>query len=213
MSQDLNRPIQNPSPIDSSPAIEGSGQEVPKGKPFAAYMEPNQTQSVTPASTTSPMDLARPTTPLTTQPTFDSIKGQMDMTSSSLGDLNNKLNTPNLKLKPSQKYLLRNKLTEANTQIRDVAAKTGVEVGPPVSPLSRNNPVAKFLSLVTDGENQINQTQAMLTKMTQDNSSLKPTDLMLMQVKLTKAQQELEYSSALLSKAVDDIKVLFNVQI
>jgi hypothetical protein len=37
--------------------------------------------------------------------------------------------------------------------------------------------------------------------------------MLLIQVKMNKAQQALEYSSVLLGKAVEDIKTLFNVQI
>lgn len=213
MSQDLNPKIPGADRIEVTPAVENSDQENITGKPFSSYMQESPTSSIEKGQNISPMDLARQSVLPGSTPTLDSVNSQMQTASSSLGDLQNKLNTPNLKLKPSQKYLLRNKLTEANSQIRDVAGKAGVEVGPPVSPLSRNNPVSKFLALVTDGEQQINQAQQLMTDLAKKGGSLRPADLLLMQVKLTKAQQEIEYSSVLLSKAVDDIKVLFNVQI
>jgi len=42
---------------------------------------------------------------------------------------------------------------------------------------------------------------------------MNPGDILLIQVKLAKAKQELEYSSVLLSTAVRDIKTLFNIQL
>ena len=53
----------------------------------------------------------------------------------------------------------------------------------------------------------------MIQNMKLKGGSLSPAALLTIQVKLAKAQQELEYSSVLLSKAVDDIKTMFNIQL
>lgn len=208
MNQDLNPQVPRINQVEATRPIEGTEETTVSGKPFASYME--ETASPASSGKISPMDLARPVTPPSTPATVESITSQMKSASSSLGDLQDQFNTPNLKLKPSQKYLLRNKLQEANTQIRQVAEKTGVDVGPPVNPVTRNNPLGKFLALITDGERHLNSAQQTLASY---NGQISPADLLLMQVKLNKAQQEIEYSSVLLSKAVDDIKTIFNVQI
>ncbi len=212
MSENLNPQVPRVERVEVTPPIEGSEETAVSGKPFSSYMQGESSLKPTAQSSPSPMDIARPQPTPSVPPTIESISTQMQTTSSALGDLQNKLNTPNLKLKPSQKYLLRNKLQEANTQIRAVAEKSGVEVGPNVSTLARNNPIAKFLAYVTDGEKQLDQAQQSLANF-QKKGSISPGDMLLMQVKLAKAQQEIEYSSVLLSKAVDDIKVIFNVQI
>jgi hypothetical protein len=212
MSQDLNPQVPKIERVEVTPPIEGSESTQVTGKPFSSYMEAPQGPSAQQGSNVSPMELSRPPLSPNAPPTVESVNNQMQAASSSLGDLQNKLNTPDLKLKPSQKYLLRNKLTEANDQIRGVAEKVGVDVGPPVNTLSRNNPLAKFLSLITDGERQLNAAQQSIQGLVK-KGNLSPGDLLLMQVKLNKAQQEIEYSTILLSKAVDDIKVIFNVQI
>ncbi len=212
MSQDLNPQVPKIERVEATPAIEGSDELNVSGKPFSNYMQPESTTPQPQGSSLSPMELSKQSLSPAAPPTLESISAQMQTSSSSLGDLQNKLNTPNLKLKPSQKYLLRNKLQEANSQIRTVAEKSGVEVGDPVNTLSRNNPIGKFLALITDGQTQLESAQTML-KQRAKQGPMNPADLLMMQFKLSKAQQEIEYSSVLLSKAVDDIKVIFNIQI
>jgi len=69
------------------------------------------------------------------------------------------------------------------------------------------------LGLITDGQDQLNKTQDMIQNMKLSDGTISPAQLLLIQVKMAKAQQELEYSSVLLSKAVDDIKTMFNIQL
>ena len=144
-------------------------------------------------------------------PTFESINNQLKASSGTLGDLQDKLNTPKLRFKSSQRYLLGNKFGEANAHIRSAASQVGAEL-PPAPKVSRQNPVARFISMVTDGQNQLNSLSQNIAQMHQEGT-LNPGQLLLMQVKLNKAQQELEYSSIIVSKAVDDVKTMFNIQI
>ena len=127
--------------------------------------------------------------------------------------LQNKLQTPNLNLKSSQKYLLRNKLTEANDQIRSAATKAGVDVGPPTPEMSSQNPLNRFLGLLSDGQHQMDTAQQNLAQISQSGDTINPGQLLLVQTKLAKAQQELEYSSIIVNNAVSDVKMLFNVQL
>lgn len=212
MSSDLNSQVPKIERVEIAGPIEGSEGTQVTGTPFSSYMEPGKAAPSSPASTISPMELSRSSVPIQGMPTAESVGAQMKTAASSLGDLKQSLSTPDLKLKPSQKYLLRNKLTEANEQIRGVAAKAGVDVGPPVNTLSRNNPLAKFVSLITDGERQLGEAQVQLAERAK-KGTIDPTELLIMQVKVNKAQQEIDYSTILLSKAVEDIKMLFNVQI
>ena len=209
MSENLNPQVPRINQIESTQPVGSSQESTGTGRSFSSYMEQQTPSSTNTSSSVSPMDLARSNVS-TGAPTIESVNSQMNAASSALGDLQNKLNTPNLKLKPSQKYLLRNKLQEANQQIRQVAEKSGVDVGSPVNTLSRNNPLGKFLSLISDGEIKLNQAQTSLASL---KAPLSPAELLMMQFKLSRAQQEIEYSSVLLSKAVDDIKTIFNIQI
>jgi hypothetical protein len=44
-------------------------------------------------------------------------------------------------------------------------------------------------------------------------TDLKPSDFLLIQLEMNKAQQELDFTSVLLSKVVEGTKMLMNVQI
>ena len=117
------------------------------------------------------------------------------------------MNNKNLNLRQSQKYLLRNKLTSSNQNIRTAAQKTGVDTGDAPSQFNRKNPVTKIFSAsFLIPKNQLQNAQSKINEMNISGKSLNPGDLLLIQVKLAKAQQELEYSSVLLSTAVSDIK-------
>ena len=206
-----------PTGIEPTKSIQGEEEKPPHpGDTFKSMMqEGSQTEgSAAKTSNVTPFDLAAEGHLQTTQPSLDTLLGQINSTSSVLGDVQNQLHTKNLKLKPSHKYLLRSKLNNANENLRSAAEKAGVEN--PKSPSvtsTRQNPVGKFLNLISDGQNQLDQTQDMIQNMKLKGGSLAPGDLLLIQVKLAKAQQEIEYSSVLLSKAVDDIKTMFNVQL
>ncbi len=217
MGDNIPEEITGASNIGPTKAIPGSEeQETQPGNSFASYMQDEgKAGAMNPGGkdAVSPLNLEAQSALPTAGPTPNSILSQMNSTSSVLGDLQQKLHTKNLPLKNSQKYLLRNKLTNANEQIRTAAKKAGVDVGPAPKTISRQNPVNKFLGLITDSQTQMQNAQGMIEHLNASGKMLNPGDLLLIQIKLAKAQQELEYSSVLLSKAVDDIKQVFNTQI
>lgn len=203
--------------IDAEQPLEpATPKETPEEGRFASYMQKEETPPGSTSKVTgpSPMELAAqgklaPGKP----PTMQDIQTQMSSVSSSLGDIKNQLHTPGLKLKQSQKYLMRNKLDSANQYIRGAASKMGVDVGEPPDTKGMKNPITKFLAMVTDGQNQLNSAAQQLNNLNSSGQSISAGELLLVQVKLQKASQELEYTSVLLGKAVDIIKQLFNIQI
>jgi hypothetical protein len=202
--------------IDATQAPQplGEGQQSPVEKPFQEYMNaPAQGQSTTSTGVETPYSLTQKQSNQMEQPTIDSLQQQATNTSDTLDQLHGQLNTKNLKLKQSQKYLLRNKLSEASTNIRTAATKTGVDPGPSLQIPAKQNPIRRYLAYVSDSQNQISSIQAKLKDISGNPAALTPGEMLLIQVKLNKAQQALEYSSVLLGKAVDDVKMLFNVQI
>ena len=207
--------VPSPDRIDPDKPLGGPGKE--PAKDFSEFMkEPSQGAPPPGAEQVgvnkpSPAELMQKQPMASEPPTFESVNTQISASSGMLGDLQNKLNTPNLKLKSSQRYLIGNKFGEANAHIRSAASQVGVELPPPPK-ISRQNPIARFVSMVTDGQNQLNSLSENIAKMHQ-SGSLNPGQLLLMQVKLNKAQQEIEYSSIIVSKAADDVKTMFNIQI
>lgn len=215
MEKKLPEGVTGSDAVKPSKPVPGGQEQPTPDRSFQSYMEMGQAPQKAPgepgSTSPSPLDLAASQKGLA-PPTQDTVMGQMNSTSGILGDIENQLRTKNLKLKPSQKYLLRNKLNESNSLIRSAATKLGVKVGAPPAALSRQNPIARFLSMVNDSQVQLQAAQAQLQAVDK-KGHVNPGQLLLIQIKLSKAQQELEYSSVLLSKAVEDVKTLFNIQI
>ena len=141
-------------PLQSRSSVEP--EKTPNNGEFSSYMkgEKENTQVPTQTGKPTPMEVVQQQQMQKemTQPTMNSIQGQMQTVSGSLGDIKNQLHNKQLKLNQSDKYLVRNKLKNANEHIRSAASKTGVDTGPPVDLSKRNNPIMKFLSMVSDGQ-------------------------------------------------------------
>lgn len=214
-----------PSPISPDPdkldPLSGRGQDSPSNQTdqnsFKGHMEkggdtnPLQKNSTSP----SPMDIANqqkisPSAP----PTMDKVQAQMNSVSGSLGDIKTHLNRKDLKLKKSEQYLVRKKLTSAGEHISGAAKKVGVNTDDFSTKLNKSrNPIAKFLSMVSDGQQQMVQAADTIKNLNADGKKMQPGDLLLVQIKLNKAQQELNYTSVILGNATSMIKTLFNIQI
>ncbi len=160
----------------------------------------------------SPFDLAQGKV-ITTGPTTHTILTQAQAAQATMGDLSNYLNTPKLKLKPSEKYLLKNKLSDAVGYMRSANARLGGEVPAHIEDKEHTGPFARFIGYITDGQQQLENAQHKVRELQEQGTNLNPADLLLVQIKLNKASQELEYASVLLSTAVNSIKQLFNVQL
>ncbi len=215
MSDEISKKVPDLDRIGSTPSIESGDQKgLPEEGKFASFMQTSSSAQPTAnvAKAPSPLEIGPVNSP-GTPPTAESIKTQISSVSSSLGDVNSQLSTQNLKLKQSQKYLLRSKLQNANDQIRGVVDNLGGNPGDPVNLKTKKNPIAKFLTLVSDGQQQLANAADLVNKLNDTGQSTNPGQLLLVQVKLQKAQQELDYTSVLLGKAVDVVKTLFNVQI
>ncbi len=187
------------------------------GKGFESYMEKAEGQqgAQQSAGTTSvsPFDLAQGPPTLAAGPTFDSLLHQVKSSQLMLGDMNNELNTKNLKLRQSQRYLLRSKLQNANGYLRAANAKMGIEAPPPPPSNSRGGLMGKFLDYIGEGQANLAAAQDQLMNLKGKGDTLKPTDFIAIQLKLAHAQQEIEYASIMLSKTVDDMKTLMNIQL
>ena len=204
-----------PDKIDATSPIEpgGTSSGVSGQNTFSSYMNPTNAEKAQTAAMSQPSPMQLNTQGISTPPTPGSIQGQIQSVSGSLGDIKNQLHTKGLKLKQSEKYLLRNKLSQANDHIRGAAKYAGADPGPAPDFNGKKNPIARFLTLVSDGQNQLTSAANQIQSLDTSGKHINAGELLLVQVKLQKAQQELDYSSVLLGKAVDMIKTLFNTQI
>ncbi|MGD0664859.1 MAG: hypothetical protein ABSA17_03910 [Rhabdochlamydiaceae bacterium] len=189
------------------------------GKGFESYMEKAgeqmPMQGTGKPGALSPFDLAQAQSPLATGPTFDSLLSQVKSSQVMLGDMNNDLHTKNLKLKQSQKTVLKSKLQNANGYLKAANTKMGAQT--PAAPQSQQGTgggiMGKFLNYIGDGQANLAAAQQQLMNLKGKGDALKPADFLAIQVKLAHAQQEIEYASIMLSKAVDDFKTLMNIQL
>lgn len=210
----------NPEDIISagqvSPIQEGEPKVPSQGTPpFSSYMQgqgSNPLMNAGKSPQISPFDLAHGQVPAA-GPTFASIQDQAKMAQTTLGDVSNQLQTPNLKLKQSTKYLLKNKLNSANGYIKSASEKMGANIVDQEEVPSGASPLDKFLGLVTSGQNQLQAVQDQMKQVAAKGESMSPGDMLLIQVKLSKAQQQITFTSMLLGKAMDNLKTFMNIQL
>lgn len=207
-----------PDDVSGAQPIKRLGDDQPlKGgskELFQTYMDKaaEQSNGAQKPPSVSPFDLAHGQTALTQGANIDTLIAQAKTAQTTLGDINSQLNTKNLKLKQSQRYLLRNKLSDANAMLKAANAKVGGDIPPPVAS-SGGGVIGKFLDFINEGQSHISAIQQQLMSLKEKGDSLNPADFLGIQLKLSRAQQEIEYASIMLSKAVEDMKMLFNVQL
>lgn len=180
-------------------------------------MQPGNAASPLAASGKSPMispfALMQGQVPIATVPSMTTLLAQINNVHSTLGDINTQLQTPNLKLRASTKYLVKSKLSEANENLRTFNAKLGAQVPQEPDSSAFAGPLGRFFAYLNDGQAQMEQAKIQLQNLKNKGSQISPGDFLLIQVKLNKAQQLLEFTSVLLSNAVSDIKQLMQVQL
>jgi hypothetical protein len=139
------------------------------------------------------------------------MQSQLNVANTGLSNMQAQMQTPGLKIRPQENSALINHMSQASDSLRAANGKLGIEQGP--IPPAGEGPFGKFMSLLTDGSSQIASAQNKLNEMSSSPTGLNPAEMLLVQVKINQAQQQIEFSSVLLSKVVDDFKQLMNIQI
>jgi len=186
------------------------GRRSPDTESFAKYKE--EAPSATTPGGISPMDLASKGG-ISTTPTFETLLAQTINAKDTLNNVENNLKTPNLKLKKSHSELINSKLTSANEHLETPIEKLNGTVPKKTEVPPGASPIARFMGLVLDGQNKLHETHDLIENYKTKGGQLNPGDMLLIQIKLAQAQQEIEYSSVLLSKAVDAFKQIVSIQI
>ncbi len=201
-----NNPVDKIQPGKSREITESSSN-MPRSSSFEKYM---QTPSNSPSTKKVPS--ASEFSPSLQKPTLASIKGQANSVDASLDSLHAQLKAnPNLKMKAQHARLLEDKLKQSNKHLKEASQNLGIPSSALKKPASKG-PIHRFLGYVTNGQKQILEAKKKLETL-KTEGSLNPADLILVQVKLSQAQQDLEYSSILLGKVVDMFKQIMNIQI
>jgi flagellar hook-basal body complex protein FliE len=174
-----------------------------------------QMPSANKVTAVSPFDLAGIGAKPIAAPNMETLMHQASVAQNTLNTVHGQLSYPNLKLKASQKYLVKNKLMDANNHLRAANAKMGIspEAAPVAATTKESGPIAQYLGYVTDGMNQLEAAKKQLGTISAQGSNLSPAEFMLLQLKFNKAQQELDFTSAVLGKSIEGFKTIMNVQI
>ncbi len=182
-------------------------------KDFAKYMEKAGENNALSAKSIqpTPFDLAHSGMVVTQGANMDSLIAQTKTAQALLGDMNQDLHTKNLKLKKSERYALRNKLSNANEHIKSAQVKMGLNPEP--STPAQGGVLGKIFSFIEDSQSNVSSIQNTLLSMKNKGETLQPADFLAIQIKLGQAQQQIEYASIMLSKAVENLKTLFNIQL
>ncbi len=180
---------------------------------FQSYMQEGAPNAPKTTPGASPAEVTGLPAMQTAGPSVDSLLGQVNTSQANMDNIRDKLNTPDLKFKRQHQYLLRDKLTEANNHLASANTRLGAGPISPTEVADNAGPVEKFLAYVTDGQNQLLAAKSQLESLKSQGTQINPADMLLVQVKLSQAQQELEYSSTLLSKVVDMFKQMLNIQL
>lgn len=131
-----------------------------------------------------------------------------------------KLSDPNLNLRQSSEQLLNNKLTHIDDNLKVALSKAGIEYQPHVdttlpkySAEGRVNPIERFLGFLTDGQYKLENLGNELSTMAANNREMSPAQMIVVQIKVGQIQQEIELFTSLLSKSLDSIKTIMNIQV
>lgn len=129
-------------------------------------------------------------------------------------EIKHRLSDPNLEIKGDYKRILRNKLEHIDENLKIALDKAGLDYIPPeLMDGTAKTPVERFLNMLTNGQEQLNTLGSDLAEMGATNQTISPANLLMVQVKVNYIQQELEFFTSLLNKALEGTKTIMNVQV
>lgn len=118
-------------------------------------------------------------------------------------------------IKSSYQDLLRNKLSHIDENLKIALSKAGVEYTSEVKTETKGllNPVERYLGYLTQSQDRLANLGNTIEAMHNDNKELSPASMLSIQIKVANIQQELEFFTSLLNKALESTKTLMNVQV
>lgn len=129
-------------------------------------------------------------------------------------DIKGRLADPSLEIKGDYKRILRNKLEHIDENLKIALEKAGLEYLPPeILEGPGNTPVERFLGMLSNGQDQLKSLGGELAAIGGNQTHISPANLLMVQIKVNYIQQELEFFTSLLNKALESTKTIMNVQV
>lgn len=118
-------------------------------------------------------------------------------------------------IKASYQDLLRNKLSHIDESLQIALSKAGVEYTSEVKsePKGLLSPIEKYMGYLTQSQDQLMNLSTQIEELHNNNKELSPATMLSIQIKVGYIQQELEFFTSLLNKALESTKTLMNVQV
>lgn len=133
---------------------------------------------------------------------------------------------PSIKISPIDEAPLAEHLVHIDSSLRSALGIAGAETtgfslkpGIPTAPInapvgvSSNHPLMQFLGYLTNGDKQVASLMGEAQGLSMSSKDLNPTKLLAVQIKLNFVQQELEFFTNILNKALESAKTIMNVQV
>ncbi len=117
------------------------------------------------------------------------------------------------KIAPSYQALMKNRLSHLDDTIKIALSKAGLEYTPPTTTPGITNPIEKFLGYLSHGQFQLEHLSDAIAQIQAKGTNITPVDMLAIQVKVNQIQQELEFFTNILNKALESTKTLMNVQV
>jgi hypothetical protein len=121
---------------------------------------------------------------------------------------------PQTRISPAHDALLTDKLIHVDTSLKTALNKVGVEVS--ASEIQQNygqSPLVKFLNYLSNSDRQLYTLIGEVNSMQNAKERLTPEKLLAVQIKLGFVQNELEFFTNVLNKALEGTKTIMNVQV
>lgn len=143
----------------------------------------------------------------------EELKNRANGIIAQLEDVKTKL-TDAQSLNPSYNQVLHNRLSHINDTIKIALSKAGVEYTPPSPELIKgNSPIQSFLGYLSHAQNQFENLNSTIDKLSLTGSQITPGGMLTLQMKIGYAQQQIELFTSLLNKALESTKTIMNVQV
>lgn len=127
--------------------------------------------------------------------------------------LKHKLETPDLEIKNSVQTVLRQKLNRIDDTLKVALDRAGLDYQPPERTTSLAKPMERFIGLLTNSQRQLETIGEDVRAIALSNRELSPANMLLLQVKVSYIQQEIELFTSMLNKALESTKTVMNVQV
>jgi hypothetical protein len=142
------------------------------------------------------------------------LVAQADEVIHHIDSIKHKLATPNLEIHPATQTLLQNKLSHIDENLRIALSRAGVEYAPAQATEGKLvNPIERFLGFLSHGQEQLKSLSHEVELMHLNKKEISPANMLRIQMKVGYIQQEIEFFTAVLNKALESTKTIMNIQV